>query len=56
MCLCNEIQLYLQFVSVIHPCAWCVKDLITADKDHAGDPMSFVPIFHSESNQIVIFQ
>jgi hypothetical protein len=22
------------------------------DKDHAGDPMSFVPIFHSESNQI----
>jgi hypothetical protein len=26
------------------------------DKDHAGDPMSFVPIFHSESNQIEIFQ
>jgi hypothetical protein len=27
-----------------------------ADKDHAGDPMSFVPIFHSESNQIEISQ
>jgi hypothetical protein len=26
------------------------------DKDHAGDPMNFVPIFHSESNQIEIFQ
>jgi hypothetical protein len=26
------------------------------DKDHASDPMSFVPIFHSESNQIEIFQ
>jgi hypothetical protein len=25
-------------------------------KDHAGDPMSFVLIFHSESNQIEIFQ
>jgi hypothetical protein len=24
--------------------------------DHTGDPMSFVPIFHSESNQIEIFQ
>jgi hypothetical protein len=21
------------------------------DKDHAGDPMSFVPIFHSESTR-----
>jgi hypothetical protein len=27
-----------------------------SDKDHAGDPWSFVPIFHSESNQIEIFQ
>jgi hypothetical protein len=26
------------------------------DKDHAGDPMSFVPIFHNESTQIEIFQ
>jgi hypothetical protein len=26
------------------------------DKDHAGDPMSFVPIFHSESTRIKIFQ
>jgi hypothetical protein len=26
------------------------------DKDHAGDPMSFVPIFHSESIWIEIFQ
>jgi hypothetical protein len=30
--------------------------MIPHDKDHAGDPMSFVPIFHSESNQIEIFQ
>jgi hypothetical protein len=30
--------------------------LIPHDKDHAGDPWSFVPIFHSESNQIEIFQ
>jgi hypothetical protein len=28
----------------------------SADKDHAGDPMSFVPIFHNESTQIEIFQ
>jgi hypothetical protein len=26
------------------------------DKDHAGDPRSFVPIFHSESARIEIFQ
>jgi hypothetical protein len=26
--------------------------LLICDKDHADDPMSFVPIFHSESNQI----
>jgi hypothetical protein len=26
------------------------------DKDHAGDPWSFVPIFHSESTRIEIFQ
>jgi hypothetical protein len=32
------------------------KALIPHDKDHAGDPWSFVPIFHSESNQIEIFQ
>jgi hypothetical protein len=31
-------------------------NLIPHDKDHGGDPMSFVPIFHSESNQIEIFQ
>jgi hypothetical protein len=30
--------------------------LIPHDKDHAGDPMSFVPIFHSESTWIEIFQ
>jgi hypothetical protein len=27
-----------------------------SDKDHAGDPWSFVPIFHSESTRINIFQ
>jgi hypothetical protein len=31
-------------------------NLMPHDKDHAGDHMSFVPIFHSESNQIEIFQ
>jgi hypothetical protein len=28
------------------------SNLIPHDKDHAGDPMSFVPIFHSESTRI----
>jgi hypothetical protein len=32
------------------------SNLIPPDKDHADDPMSFVPIFHSESIQIEIFQ
>jgi hypothetical protein len=32
------------------------SNLIPHDKDQADDPMSFVPIFHSESNQIEIFQ
>jgi hypothetical protein len=32
------------------------SNLIPHDKDHASDPMSFVPIFHSESTQIEIFQ
>jgi hypothetical protein len=32
------------------------SNLIPHDKDHAGDPMSFVPIFHSESTRINIFQ
>jgi hypothetical protein len=27
------------------------SNLIPHDKDHAGDPMSFVPIFHSESTR-----
>jgi hypothetical protein len=31
------------------------SNLITHDKDQADDPMIFVPIFHSESNQIEIF-
>jgi hypothetical protein len=29
---------------------------IKGDKDHTDDPMSFVPIFHSESTRIEIFQ
>jgi hypothetical protein len=29
---------------------------ISSDKDHAGDPMSFVPVFHSKSTRIEIFQ
>jgi hypothetical protein len=32
------------------------SNLIPHDKDQAGDPMSFVPIFHSESTRIEIFQ
>jgi hypothetical protein len=32
------------------------SNLIPHDKDHAGDPMCFVPIFHNESTQIEIFQ
>jgi hypothetical protein len=32
------------------------SNLIPHDKDHAGDPWSFVPIFHSESTRINIFQ
>jgi hypothetical protein len=32
------------------------SNLIPHDKDHAGDPMSFVSIFHSESTWINIFQ
>jgi hypothetical protein len=28
------------------------SNLIPHDKDHAGDPMNFVLIFHSESTQI----
>jgi hypothetical protein len=28
------------------------SNLIPHDKDHVDDPMSFVPIFHNESNQI----
>jgi hypothetical protein len=28
------------------------SNLIPHDKDHTGDPMSFVPIFHSESTRI----
>jgi hypothetical protein len=32
------------------------SNLIPHDEDHAGDPMSFVPIFHSESTRIEIFQ
>jgi hypothetical protein len=27
------------------------SNLIPHDKDHVGDPWSFVPIFHNESNQ-----
>jgi hypothetical protein len=35
-----------------------IKDIILTinDKDHAGDPMSFVLIFHNESIRIEIFQ
>jgi hypothetical protein len=45
--------------------AWTVRSLLPlsscsarkrTDKDHAGDPMSFVPIFHSKSTRIEIFQ
>jgi hypothetical protein len=32
------------------------SNLIPHDKDHAGDLWSFVPIFHSESTRIEIFQ
>jgi hypothetical protein len=32
---------------------WLLSRLAAlADKDHAGDPWSFVPIFHSESTRI----
>jgi hypothetical protein len=32
------------------------SNLIPHDKDHVGDPCSFVLIFHSESTWIEIFQ
>jgi hypothetical protein len=36
-------------MDVVLVCSWMLDAI---DKDHAGDPWSFVPIFHSESTRI----
>jgi hypothetical protein len=42
--------------SIYNICSDKPNNLIPPDKDQANDPMSFVPIFHSDSTRIEIFQ